>query len=40
MRHTPLMLSLAAALALSACAKDETPAGATAPPRAFLAATP
>ena len=26
MRHTPLMLSLAAALALSACAKNETPA--------------
>ncbi|KGQ17986.1 Aminopeptidase N [Lysobacter dokdonensis DS-58] len=38
MRHTPLMLSLAAALALSACAKNETAAPATAPAAASTAA--
>ena len=38
MRHTPLMLSLAAALALSACAKNETPATANAPAASSTAA--
>jgi leukotriene-A4 hydrolase len=40
MRHTPLMLSLAVALALSACAKNETPASATAPAASSTAAAP
>ncbi|HKN79504.1 MAG TPA: M1 family metallopeptidase [Lysobacter sp.] len=38
MRHTPLMLSLAAALALSACAKNETPATGAAPAASATAA--
>ena len=38
MRHTPLMLSLAAALALSACAKNETPATAATPAASSTAA--
>jgi len=38
MRHTPLMLSLAAALALGACAKNETPATGAAPAAATTAA--
>lgn len=40
MRHTPLMLSLAAALALSACAKNETPATGAAPAASATAAAP
>lgn len=40
MRHTPLMLSLAAALALGACAKNETPATAAAPAASATAAAP